>query len=220
MAALQQLVDIGNSELALLSSLASKLDNIYSRLEHVKVDSYVNVRLMDITGELPVPCDDITGLLVSAYAVPGGMDVNVVNSFVPCVPAGGVLPVYVDNTAVPVTIDNMPHVVVDSGDISVDNVVHVVVDSGTVATQPQVKIVGTSSWVDQVGLQPSNLVIQDISGAALEPIYGTNQGLPVQVQSAMGLQTTVTSETSAVALGVSYYGTSPPWPYVNVHPNP
>lgn len=58
-----------------ISALGPKLDlinagltQIYDRLEHVKVDSFVNVRIMDELGALPVPCTEATGLLVFAYA--------------------------------------------------------------------------------------------------------------------------------------------------------
>lgn len=51
-----------------LDTVNTNLVNIYERLHDVYIDEYVNVRLMDITGELPVPCSDISGLLVSAYA--------------------------------------------------------------------------------------------------------------------------------------------------------
>jgi hypothetical protein len=51
-----------------LDTVNTNLVNVYDRLHDVYIDEYVNVRLMDITGELPVPCSEVTGLLVSAYA--------------------------------------------------------------------------------------------------------------------------------------------------------
>jgi hypothetical protein len=51
-----------------LSLVNQNLEKIYDRLHDVNIDSFVNVRLMDVTGEFPVPCSELTGLLVSAYA--------------------------------------------------------------------------------------------------------------------------------------------------------
>lgn len=58
-------LELVNTNLGLVNT---KLSDIYDRLHHVEVDSYVNVRVMDITGELPLPASEVSGLLVSAYA--------------------------------------------------------------------------------------------------------------------------------------------------------
>lgn len=50
------------------SAISSKLTDIYDRLEHIKIDSYVNARIVDETGGIPVPCTEVTGLLVTAFA--------------------------------------------------------------------------------------------------------------------------------------------------------
>lgn len=58
------------------------LGEIKDGLSHVKVDSYVNVRVVDEFGLAPVPCTEITGLLVSAFAGPGGPPaVSIVNPY-------------------------------------------------------------------------------------------------------------------------------------------
>lgn len=78
---------------AVLDTISETLTSIYDRLEHVKVDSFVNVRVMDDLGALPIPSTELTGLLVSAYASGTPAPVAVV----------GTVPVTVDGT-VPVTV--------------------------------------------------------------------------------------------------------------------
>jgi len=58
-------LELVNTNLGLVNT---KLSDIYDRLHHVEVDSYVDVRVMDITGELPLPASEVTGLTVFAYA--------------------------------------------------------------------------------------------------------------------------------------------------------
>lgn len=83
--ALEQLVTLVTTSNDRLQQLITASNDIYARLEHVKVDSYVNVRVMDDTGEFPV-LSTVAGLQV--LAIPGGnfpvvggpFDVNVTNS--------------------------------------------------------------------------------------------------------------------------------------------
>jgi len=88
-----------------LAQLYAQLTHIYDRLEHVKVDSYVNVRVVDEAGLLPVPCTEATGLLVTAYAANPEhvVLVNVQNPDLP-VTISGTVDVNVTNTELPITI--------------------------------------------------------------------------------------------------------------------
>jgi hypothetical protein len=153
-----------------LDTLAGKLDtiagllgpagtNLYDRLQHVKVDSFVNVRVMDALGLDPIPSTVGTGLLVSAFVGAGvqhhvivdnaphvvvdsgSVDVanvphTIVDNTVSVIGSVGVnnTPhVIVDSGSLSASVTNVPHVVVDSGSIGVDNVVHVIIDSGVVS---------------------------------------------------------------------------------------
>ncbi len=64
---------------ALQTTANTTLTNIYDRLEHVKVDSFVNVRVVDELGELPLPATTLTGLLVSFVADTPPLQVHVTN---------------------------------------------------------------------------------------------------------------------------------------------
>lgn len=103
---LDKLADISNA----LMDTNTKLDQIYERLEHVKVDSFVNVRLMDSLGELPVPAG-LAGLLVEFIAA---QPVTVVNSSLHTtvdntVNVAGFVQALVSNTRLPVgVIDSIP----------------------------------------------------------------------------------------------------------------
>lgn len=97
-------------------------NSIYDRLEHVKVDSYVNVRVVDDTGVFPLPATVLTGLLVSAV-VGEGVQHHVIVDNAPHV--------VVDSGAI--AISNIPHTIIDSGSVAISNVPHTVVDSGSVA---------------------------------------------------------------------------------------
>lgn len=66
-----------------LTHVSDQLDLIYARLEHVKVDSFVNVRIMDDLGALPVPATIATGLLVSAFASEDALPVSIVGTPLP-----------------------------------------------------------------------------------------------------------------------------------------
>jgi hypothetical protein len=57
-----------------LNTLVTTTHDILEGLKHVEVDSFVNVRVMDELGELPIPSTIATGLLVSAFA--GGVTIN------------------------------------------------------------------------------------------------------------------------------------------------
>jgi len=89
----------------------AKLELIYERLEHLKVDSFVDVRIMDELGLGPLPATELSGLTVTP--IPVLTPVSVVNtvtvkgdvqitSITPIPIEGHVI---IDNTAVPVRLD-------------------------------------------------------------------------------------------------------------------
>lgn len=53
----------------LLNTVNATLSDIYDRQEHTKIDSFVDVRVMDITGDIPVPASEL-GLLVAWVGAP------------------------------------------------------------------------------------------------------------------------------------------------------
>lgn len=66
----------------LLMTTNSLLTDIKNGLEHVKIDSFVDVRVMDELGDLPIPSTVATGLLVSAFASGGPtLSVDVINPY-------------------------------------------------------------------------------------------------------------------------------------------
>lgn len=118
----QQSYDLMVLMKGVLDSLSTKLSDIYNRLEHVKVDSFVNVRLVDDTGEFPM----ITGVWpAAAVPVAGLAGANPAHVVIDNAPH-----VVVDNDPLPVSVNNVPHVAVDSlPSVTVSNVVHTIVDS-------------------------------------------------------------------------------------------
>jgi len=131
------LTTISDTLTAGFSSLEMKLDtvnghltDIYDRLEHIKVDSYVNVRVVDEFGIAAIPCTEFTGLLVSAVVA-------------------NPLPVSVDGT-VPVTITSQPILVAPSPTsppfpTEVFN---------TVSVNPNVFDVISQTWRSAAGISP------------------------------------------------------------------
>jgi len=92
---------------AAITNATLKLDQIYERLEHVKIDSYVNSRIVDSLGELPIPASE-AGLLVDFVGGGTGtpFNVNVTNTLLPVGAAGEVpLPVSIDAVtgSIPIT---------------------------------------------------------------------------------------------------------------------
>lgn len=63
-----------------LDRISDQLNSIYARQEHLKIDSYVDVRLLDSAGLFTAPCSKLTGLLVSAYAEGAPIPVNITDS--------------------------------------------------------------------------------------------------------------------------------------------
>lgn len=135
----------------------AKLELIYERLEHLKVDSYVDVRIMDELGLGPLPATELSGLTVTP--IPVLTPVSVVNtvtvtgdvqitSITPIPIEGHVI---IDNTAVPVRLDqdvfvrNSPalplNVIIPDLPLSIEG--HVIVDtlpSVVVQTLPPVMV--------------------------------------------------------------------------------
>ncbi len=150
-----------------LQDIKSLLSNIYDRLEHVKVDSFVNIRVMDEFGAAPVPCTEATGLLVSAFAGDAPLPVLVKNPTTDPVNAtlvggsGGSLDVNVTNSDLPVSISgtvstsvtNVPHVIVNSGSIGISS--GSVSIAGIPVVRPQVKDAWSGTWADLLGFKPA-----------------------------------------------------------------
>jgi len=204
---LQRLDDI-NANLSALNTKATstneKLDSIYSRLEHIKVDSFVNVRVMDEFGITAIPATVLTGLLVSGFVAGGPLDVKVVNDAL----SPGVLKVNVINDAAfPVEVGNgvgfplhvqltpsPTHVIVDSGSIVVSGVPHVVVDDGTISARAQVfcnNVVsgsGLPGWESLLGHRVQ--VVQ---------AYETGGTAPVTVATTTGNRGTLLTLTSGIS---------------------
>lgn len=132
-----------------VATIDENVVHVYDRLEHVKIDSYVNVRVMDEFGLLPVPSSVITGLLVSAYAFEGQQHHVVVDSG--HINVDGSVNTYVIDGSVAIT--NTPHVIVDSGNVlisgtvTVSNVVHTIVDSGSIALSAVAHVIVDSGSV-------------------------------------------------------------------------
>lgn len=200
------------------------LERIYDRLEHVKVDSYVNARIVDSAGVAPVPAG-VGGLLVEWLASVPSINANVTNETLPIYPAGGSLPVGVvgevsvvaaEGLPLPVEFVGVPHVLVD-------NVVHTTVDNtvdvnvpGYVWVRPQVKRYDNNAWVDQIGIQPSYTTIQSAAGVSDTTPSG---GYPINLIAAMDVASEFHSQPTLATATIAYSGSNPPWPYVNVRPN-
>jgi len=75
----EQLLDRVDLMLTALTNIVDNTAQIYAKLSHVEIDSYVNVRVVDEFGVDPLPATVATGLLVSAFAN-GTFDVNVLNT--------------------------------------------------------------------------------------------------------------------------------------------
>lgn len=160
-----------------LDEVITRLGQVYDRLEHVKVDSYVNVRVVDELGIAPVPCTEATGLLVSAVlATEDALPVAVVNPFlsvhvdnVPHVEVDGIVYVDVNNVA-HVNVDNIPHVVVDN----------TVAVSGDVYADLRLKNAFSGLWQDALGFG----VTETLYWKDSTPYIGTQSG--VVTMSAVG----------------------------------
>lgn len=130
-----------------LGTLNTSVQDVKTKLDDVKIGSYVNVRLMDDTGLIPLPATVVSGVPVTLVAdsVTGERHVIVDSG---TVSVGNVPHVVVDSGTTSISntphvivdsgvlncsVTNVPHIVVDSGSIGVNNVVHTIVDSGTVA---------------------------------------------------------------------------------------
>jgi hypothetical protein len=70
------LSDIFNEQKTQTTILKDAIDANTAALKHVEVDSYVNVRVVDDLGVIPIPATALTGLLVSAFAG-GTVPVNI-----------------------------------------------------------------------------------------------------------------------------------------------
>lgn len=169
-------LELVNTNLGLVNT---KLSDIYDRLHHVEVDSYVNVRVMDITGELPLPASEVSGLLVSAYAAgpPAPTHVIVDSGNIDALVSGTAdNPIYVTSTPfnpfVIATITNSVFVRTDgsfpfnvvvnnlplpiTGEVTISDVPLPVTGEvtivGPVSVRPQLLRLDTGSWMDQLGL--------------------------------------------------------------------
>lgn len=113
-----ELVGITNSELGVANT---KLDEIYTRLEHVKVDSYVNSRIVDEFGLAPLPATAVTGLLVSAFASGNNVPVIVNNpNPIPVTFEAGSVPVEVNARMFSLDVGASPGAWVPTACLSVD----------------------------------------------------------------------------------------------------
>jgi hypothetical protein len=208
-----------------LVTVNSNLQLIYERLEHVEIDSFVNVRVMDETGELPLPATEVTGLLVSAFATPVVQHVIVDsgNVGVSGTPAN---PVYVATTPFePFVIDSstpvnvnlvspipLPiegHVVVDSGSINVNNSPLVV--SGTVNSNSYLTNVENSGWEPALGYHPSTVSWLGVSGDVTTSVGGGAGVVPMAFSTGMDKSTGKNArvQTNLVAFASSQpYGAS------------
>jgi len=126
-----------------LNTVNTHLVDIFDRLHHVEVDSYVNVRIMDELGDLPIPSTIATGLLVSVFAgeVPT-VNVGTVGGTV--LIAGNVnVTSFTSTTPIPieghVLVDNFPATQQIAGNVNVTNNPLAVSIVGT----PAVSISGT-----------------------------------------------------------------------------
>jgi hypothetical protein len=184
-----------------LVTVNSNLQLIYERLEHVEIDSFVNVRVMDETGDLPIPSTIATGLLVSAFAGPGVQHVIVDsgNVGVSGTPAN---PVYVATTPFePFVIDSstpvnvnvfspipLPiegHVIVDSGSshVTVDNSSLVV--SGTINSNNYLTNVENSAWEPALGYHPSTVSWTAVGGDVTTSVGGGAGVVPMAFSTGM-----------------------------------
>lgn len=149
--------------------MLGKLENIYVRLHDVKIDSYVDVRVLDDLGALPIPATVATGLLVSAFAseadpihaiVTGTVNAHVLD--MPDVTIGNdPLTVHVDNPVNSVIVTSLPNVTVsnDSLTVHVDNTSLTVTGSvavtGSVSSHNYVKEVASGNWSPALGRTPA-----------------------------------------------------------------
>lgn len=145
------------------------LNDIFNRLEHVKVDSFVNARIVDDAGLLPIPSTELTGLLVSAYAAPGVQEVHVTNPTIAVtgdvgLAAGAAVIVSGAVDVVTMPADTAVHLTSPiTGSVSVANIPHVVVDNnvamhGIVDTT----IVGPSPLLTTIVNTPHVVVDNDV----------------------------------------------------------
>lgn len=138
----------------ILDGVATTLDNIYARLHDVKVSSYVNARIVDTTGEVPIPASE-AGLLVEVVAIEYPSPVNIVQS----------IPMVISGT-VPVSVTSMQPI---TGSVTVD---------GTVNANTRVWT--SDGWKAVAGLDVNKLDYftagiayqTDVSGCAM-PLSGT-----------------------------------------------
>lgn len=140
-------IDQTNADLANVYSLLNmKLTDIYNRLEHVKVDSYVNVRIMDSEGALPLEADVLSGLLVkAAFSFPPGdsLPVSIVGQ-----PIETKLVDVTATSSLPVNLVEA----FDSLEYAPVLVTNTVTVDGAVDARNQVFNVNHSAWDRQLGL--------------------------------------------------------------------
>lgn len=164
-------IDSGTgSIISALASVNMGLESIYTRLHDVIIDSFVNVRVMDEFGALPITATAGTGLLVSAFASAPTIDVNVINS-----------PLNVGGTASnPVYVATTPFEPFQATGITNPVVVHPQLLAAN-STPPGV-------WVDQVGVAGTSVEAANNSGITTFSVTGC---APVALTSGVNLQSSM-----------------------------
>lgn len=198
-----------------IGSTNSKLDQIYDRLEHVKVDSYVNARIVDSLGELPIPASE-AGLLVDFVGGGSGtpFNVNVTNSLLPVGAAGEVpLPVEITNSAIPVENyggGSLSVVIPSTNPVSIAGTVPVSIASTVpvsiadpVVVHPELLDFYYGTWQPSLGFGVNSATYARNDGNWT----GTHSGCaPLSVPS--GVDGSASGSTIAIILGEAHLGTT------------
>lgn len=185
-----------STAIQLQRDMLAKLNDILTKLNHVEVDSYVNVRIVDELGALALPATIATGLLVSAVVsgpVPitstGTLSVNVVNT--PDVVISGVPSVNVANVPIAVNVTNTPNVAV-VGTVDV---------AGTVDAQTRLYDSHNDTWDRALGWKVAHTTHQE--GGGVGKVTDSIPGL-VAINaiggSDLSLSSTLSMATTANAL--------------------
>jgi hypothetical protein len=169
-----------------LTTMNTTLTNLYNIFEH----QFIDVRLMDTTGEFALPATVAGGLTVTAVldstaqhhvivdsgsvivgghvSIDGSVNTYVIDGSVDVtnfpttqqVSVTGVPHVVVDSGSVTATMSGVVHTIVDSGSIALSSVAHVIVDSGSIALSAVAHVI-----VDSGSIAVSNVLHVIVDGA-------------------------------------------------------
>lgn len=184
--ALTQLIGLQIAANGKLDSILSALHDIHDRQLHTEIDSYVDVRVMDMTGDIPIVAD-AAGLTVQFVAA--------------------TLPVTITD---PVSISGPVTVTSITDPVSITGPVEV---TGTINAHTQIKEFESDVWYDALGFHPAG--IEWMSSATSSEIKPSPAGaVPFTLNSGNSVGSEEGNTLTANAVLMS--GTSNPWPYVNV----